>query len=111
VVFAAAPPAAAPTASILGKDTCFRQIEFAGILKGTHQRAMAEKFLDFILGVTFQEDMPLQMFVYPTNSGAKLPEVFIKYAQLPLEPARMDPMVISSNREAWISAWTEAVLK
>ena len=35
VVYAEKPMDDAPTASILGPDTCFRQIEFVGILKGT----------------------------------------------------------------------------
>ena len=35
VIFAEKPLDDAPTASILGPDTCFRQIEFVGILKGT----------------------------------------------------------------------------
>jgi thiamine transport system substrate-binding protein len=111
VVYATTPIDQPPTGSILGKDTCFRQVEFVGILKGTKQRALAEKFVDFMLGVKFQEDMPLQMFVYPTNSQAKLPEVFAKFAQLPAEPARLDPAVIAKNRDAWIKAWSEVILK
>jgi len=39
VIFAETPLDDAPTASILGPDTCFRQIEFVGILKGTQHRA------------------------------------------------------------------------
>lgn len=111
VVYATTPIDQPPTGSILGKDTCFRQVEFVGILKDTKQRALAEKFVDFMLGVKFQEDMPLQMFVYPANSQAKLPDVFTKFAQLPTEPARLDPAEISKNRDAWIKAWSEVVLK
>ena len=76
-------PGESPTASILGLDTCFRQIEFVGILKGTQNRALAEKFVDFMLSQQFQEDMPLHMFVYPVNPNAALPEAFVKYAQAP----------------------------
>ena len=111
VVYATTPIDQPPTGSILGKDTCFRQVEFVGILKGTQHLALAEKFVDFMLGVKFQEDMPLQMFVYPTNTQAKLPDVFTKFAQLPPEPARLDPAVIAKNRDAWIKAWSEVVLK
>ena len=77
----------APTASILGPDTCFRQIEFVGILKGTENRALAEKFVDFMLSKQFQEDVPLQMFVYPVNPNAALPDEFTKYAQAPEQAA------------------------
>jgi thiamine transport system substrate-binding protein len=100
-----------PTASLVGPDTCFRQVEFVGILKGAHQRVLAEKFVDFMLSVRFQEDMPLQMFVYPANPQAKLPDEFIRYAQAPAAPASLPAAEIAKNRDAWVQAWKDAVLK
>ncbi|HET9911332.1 MAG TPA: thiamine ABC transporter substrate-binding protein, partial [Anaerolineales bacterium] len=97
VIFAEKPLDDAPTASILGPDTCFRQIEFVGILKGARQRALAEKFVDFMLDEQFQEDLPLQMFVYPVNPGAALPEAFTKYAQAPEQTAALSPEEIAAN--------------
>jgi len=111
VVFAETPLDDAPTASIIGPDTCFRQIEFVGILNGTDQQTLAEKFVDFMLGKQFQEDMPLQMFVYPVNPNAALPEEFTKYAQTPSQPAVSSPDEIASNRDEWIQTWTDIVLK
>jgi thiamine transport system substrate-binding protein len=111
VIYAEQPLSDAPTASIIGPDTCFRQIEFAGILKGTQKRKMAEKFLDFMLSVQFQEDMPMQMLMFPVNPQAKLPEEFVKYAQIPNEPAILLPIEIAENRDTWIQTWTEAVLR
>lgn len=111
VIFAETPLTEAPTASIAAPGTCFRQIEFVGILAGTPQRALAEKFIDFMLSIPFQEDMPLQMFVYPVQPDAKLPEAFLNYAQVPQQPAALAPEDISANRNAWIEAWTEAVLR
>lgn len=111
VVFADPPIDDAPTASILGPDTCFRQIEFVGILKGTQQRALAEKFVDFTLSQQFQEDVPLQMYVYPVHPDVALPEVFTKYAQAPEAAASLAPEVIAENRDAWIQAWTDVVMK
>ncbi len=81
----------APTASIFGTETCFRQIEFVGILKGTTHPALAQKFIDFMLGQSFQEDIPLQMFMYPLNVDARLPEEFTRYAQLAPQPASWTP--------------------
>jgi thiamine transport system substrate-binding protein len=89
----------------------FRQIEFAGILRGTQQPALARAFVDYLLGVTFQEDIPLQMFVYPANQEAAVPELFTQFAPVPAEPAALDPAAIEANRERWIEAWTEAVLR
>jgi len=111
VIFAESPLDDAPTASIVGADTCFRQIEFVGILKGTQNRALSEKFVDFMLSQDFQEDMPLQMFVFPINQNATLPDEFVQYAQIPSQPAQLDPTEIAANREAWIQAWTETVLR
>ena len=111
VVFAEKPLDDAPTASILGPDTCFRQIEFVGILKGTQNRALAEKFVDFMLSKQFQEDMPLQMFVYPVNLNAALPDEFVKYAQAPKQTAVLSPEEIAANRDQWIQAWTDIVMK
>jgi thiamine transport system substrate-binding protein len=111
VIYAEKKPDDAPTASILGPDTCFRQIEFVGILQGTKHRALAEKFVDFMLGRQFQQDVPLQMFVYPVNPNAVLPEEFTKYAQAPEQAATLAPDVIAEKRDAWIEAWTNTVLK
>jgi thiamine transport system substrate-binding protein len=111
VIYAEKKPEDAPTASILGPDTCFRQIEFVGILKGTKHRALAEKFVDFMLGKQFQEDVPLQMFVYPVNPDAALPEEFTKYAQAPEQTATLAPDVIAEKRDAWIEAWTNVMMK
>jgi thiamine transport system substrate-binding protein len=89
----------------------FRQIEFVGILQGAQQPALARAFVDYLLGVTFQEDIPLQMFVYPANSDAALPLLFDRFAAVPTDPAVLDPAAIEANRERWIEAWTEAVLR
>ena len=110
VVYAETPLDDAPTASILGPDACFRQVEFVGILKGTQNRLLAEEFIDFMLGKHFQEDLPLQMFVYPINPNAALPDAFVKYAQIPSQSATFSPTDIALNREVWIQAWS-AVMK
>ena len=110
VVFSTTPLDDSPTASITAPGTCFRQVEFVGILAGTKNRDLAEKFVDFMLDVPFQEDMPLNMFVYPVNSLATQPEVFGKYAKPAEQPAGV-PDALATQREAWIEAWTQAVLR
>ena len=74
VFFAADPkPAEPPTGNILPAKGSFRQVEFVGILKGAKEPELARKFVDFMLGKAFQEDVPLQMFVYPANAKASIP--------------------------------------
>ena len=62
-----------PSAAVVQKGTAFRQIEFVGILRGTKRADMARKLVDFMLERTFEEDIPLQMFVFPANKTAALP--------------------------------------
>ncbi len=111
VYFAEQPFEEAPTGVVTADGSCFRQIEFVGILKGTRNRDLAEQWIDFMLGTTFQEDIPLKMFVFPANSKANLPEVFARFAQIPENPAMVQPEAIEANRESWIKAWTQTVLR
>jgi thiamine transport system substrate-binding protein len=55
--------------------------------------------------------MPLQMFVYPVNPAAELPDVFVEYSSIPENPVYMDIDEIDTNREEWLQAWTETVLR
>ncbi|UCG26551.1 MAG: thiamine ABC transporter substrate-binding protein [Chloroflexota bacterium] len=111
VIFADPPVDEPPTASITASGMCFRQVEFIGILKGTERRELAEAFVDFALAKEFQEDIPLNMFVFPVNEEAKLPEVFERWAKLSAEPATLDAEDIDVNREDWIEDWTSTVLR
>ncbi len=111
VIFANPPIDQAPTAAITASKTCFRQIEFAGILKGSKNRDLAEKWMDFMLSVPYQEDLPLNQFVYPINPQAKLPDAFAKWSTVAQEPANLTSQAISQNREKWIEEWTNAVLR
>ena len=111
VYFAEEPFDEAPTGVVTADGSCFRQIEFVGILKGTENRDLAEQWIDFMLGTTFQQDIPLKMFVFPANSHAELPDVFARFAEIPEAPAWVDPDSIEANREIWIQAWTQTVLR
>ncbi|MFN2222179.1 MAG: thiamine ABC transporter substrate-binding protein, partial [Candidatus Promineifilaceae bacterium] len=111
VVFAEPPIDEPPTASVTGPGTCFRQIEFIGIMAGTDARDLAEAFVDFALSKAFQEDIPLNMFVFPVNELAALPEVFQQWATSAQRPATIDAQTLDENREVWIRAWTETVLR
>ncbi len=115
VSYASSPPAEvyygelteAPTAVVT--DGCFRQIEYAGILAGTRFPDLAGRLVDFMLSRRFQEDIPLNMFVFPANQDAALPDVFVRYTTIPEHPLTLDPDVIDANREAWIDAWSRIV--
>lgn len=110
VVFSPTPLDDSPTGSINTPGTCFRQVEFVGILAGSKNRDLAEKFIDFMLDTPFQEGMPLSMFVYPVNGQAVMPDVFSRFAQPADQPA-INPFNLDTSRDTWIDAWTQAVLR
>jgi thiamine transport system substrate-binding protein len=108
VIFAVEPIDTPPTGVLL--DSCFRQIEFAGVLAGTENSAGAQAFIDFLLTPTFQEEIPLSMFVFPALEAAELPQEFVDHAKLAESPHLLDPAEIEANRDAWIDRWVEIVL-
>ena len=121
VSYASSPPAEvffaseeldeAPTGAIIADDTCFRQVEFTGIMHNAANVEAAQQFIDFTLSLAWQEDLPLQMFVFPVHPEAELPDVFAEYAEIPDNPVVVDYRDIDEKREEWIEAWTDVVLR
>ncbi|TQJ90309.1 thiamine ABC transporter substrate binding subunit [Streptomyces sp. SLBN-31] len=109
VVFADPRPSTAPTGVSYG--TCFRQIEYAGLLSNAKNTKGGKAFIDFLLGKEFQQDMPLNMFVYPVVEGAKVPKEFTEYGPAAKDPEAMAPTKIAANRDQWVKSWTSLVLK
>lgn len=92
-------------------EGCFRQVEFAGILRGSDHPAEAELLIDFMLDETFQADIPLNMFVFPVNADIALPAAFTDHAVRVDNPLVLDPAEIEINRSRWTEEWTEIVLR
>ncbi|MFJ9794045.1 thiamine ABC transporter substrate-binding protein [Streptomyces globosus] len=109
VLYAEPQPAEAPTGVATG--TCFRQTEFAGLLKGAKNEAGGKALIDFMIGKKFQEDMPLKMFVNPVVKDAQLPELFTKHGAVVEKPETVAPDTIAKNREQWVKTWTSLVVK
>lgn len=109
VIFAAEPTDQAPTGVVTA--SCYRQIEYAAVLEGSDSTSAARQLIDFMLGIEFQQDIPLNMFVYPANSEAALPADFVTYTEFPDEVRLFDPAFVDANRDAWIREWTEVVLR
>jgi thiamine transport system substrate-binding protein len=95
------------TAAVL--DTCFRQVEYAGILAGAAHADDAEEVMDFLLSEEFQSKVPEQMYVYPARSDVALPEAWRQAAPLPTAPAELPSAEIQENRERWIAEWRAVV--
>ena len=108
VIFAEEPLDDAPTGVVV--DSCYRQIEFAGILSGTEHPEAAQQLIDFMLSPPFQEDIPLNMFVYPVTE-VELPPEFVDHGAEPDDPYLLDADDVAANRDDWIEEWTEIVLR
>jgi thiamine transport system substrate-binding protein len=87
-------------------ETCYRQTEFAGILRGASQPQAAAAFIEFMLGSSFQADVPGQMYVYPVVKGTPLPDTFAKYTAPVDAPLALPFSDVAANRERWISQWS-----
>jgi thiamine transport system substrate-binding protein len=109
VIFAGKPLEESPTAAV--EDGCFRQIEYAGVLRGADNKGGAQELIDFMLSERFQADVPASMFVYPVREGVPLAEAFTKHAIQPAAPLSLEPEAIEAGRDAWIDEWTQIVLR
>jgi thiamine transport system substrate-binding protein len=110
IVFGPDPDAdESPTAAV--DAGCFRQVEFAGVLRGTEKPELSHRLIDFLLSETVQSGLPLSMYVYPARAGVTLPDVFEKHALVPTSPLELDPALIEAGRERWIREWTDTVLR
>jgi thiamine transport system substrate-binding protein len=109
VIFSTKPLSEAPTAVV--EDGCFRQIEYAGILKGAANEEGARELVDFLLSRQFQTDVPGTMFVYPVRRDVPLPAEFKRFGVVPRRPLVLTPEQITAGREKWIGEWTRLVLQ
>lgn len=114
VSYASSPPAevgadgsAPPTKAL--PDTCFRQIEYAGVLTGAANPEGAQKLVDFLLSPAVQADLPGQMYVFPVQRDTPLPAAFTEYAATPEAPLTLAPDVIGEHRDEWIAEWRSIV--
>ena len=108
VIFADPPRDDAPTGVI--ESTCFRQIEFAGVLAGTDHPDEAAELVRFLGSEQFQAELALNLFVYPANSAVALPQEFDDFAVVPDTSRTLDPDLIDENRSDWIDEWSTLVL-
>ncbi len=102
-------PTVSPVATLV--SSCFRQVEFVGVLEGTAHAKESRELVDFMLSRAFQADVPLQMFVYPVVDGTPLPKVFRQFAQVIAQPLSLPAAEIGAHRDQWINQWTDTVLR
>ncbi|WP_445258673.1 thiamine ABC transporter substrate-binding protein [Nocardioides aurantiacus] len=95
------------TAALL--DTCFRQVEYAGVLAGAENPEGMQEFIDFMLGREFQEALPDNMYVYPVDADVALPQAWEEFAPAAEQPYAVDPADLDADREKWLREWRDIV--
>ena len=98
----------APTQSLL--ETCFRQVEYAGVIEGAANPEGARAFIEFLLSPEVQADIPGQMYMYPAVRATELPAEWVQFAPLSDNPHTVPATEIAANRDAWIRTWTSTVI-
>ncbi|PXY26606.1 ABC transporter substrate-binding protein [Prauserella coralliicola] len=86
-------------------DTCYRQVEYAGVLAGAKHPDKAGKVVDFLLSQQFQTTVAENMYVYPAREGVALPSGWAQAAPLPEDPASLPGEQVQAGRERWIEQW------
>lgn len=112
VIFADPPLAkGSPAPTGVASETCFKQIEYAGVLRGTKYSDQAQQLVEYLAGPTFQALLPESLFVYPTNQDVALPQSFVDYAPEITTSFSIPPDEIAKNRQSWTEQWSAIVLK
>ncbi len=88
-------------------DTCFRQVEYAGVLAGAENPDGARALVDFLLTPEVQAALPDSMYVFPVDSSVQLPAEWAKFAKQPTDPWSVDPADISAHRDEWLRDWSD----
>lgn len=91
-------------------DGCFRQTEYAGLLRGGKQVDGAKKFVSYLLSDTFQKTIPDNMYMYPVSTSVALPEAWATKAPAASNAVAVDSKLINENRSSWLKAW-DAIFK
>ncbi|HET7683359.1 MAG TPA: thiamine ABC transporter substrate-binding protein [Marmoricola sp.] len=97
-----------PTTSAL-LDTCFRQVEYAGVLAGAANPAGARKFIEFMTQRRFQSALPDNMYVYPVLDSAEVPEDWSRWAPTAPDPYQVPADEVAANRSRWLTTWRDIV--
>ncbi len=90
-------------------DTCFRQVEYAGVLEGADNPAGAEAFIEWLLTDEVQSRIPELMYMFPVSPSADVPEDWARYALPAQDPYEVSPEEIAAQREQWLTEWTDLV--
>lgn len=90
--------------------TCYRQVEYAGVLKGSQHMNASKKFIEFMLTPEVQEAISGFTYMYPASKDAKAPEDLVKFGPLSPAPVMIPADKVAQHAEEWLKAWQGAVI-
>lgn len=113
VSYASSPPAevifseTGQTEPVTGvvEATCARQIEFAGVLRGTEQPELAQAVVDAMISAEWQASLPTTNFVYPVRTDVEVDQLFDPYSPQVIDAVELDPVAVAEGRDAWVDEW------
>lgn len=91
------------TASIM--DGCFRQTEYAGVLKNAKDPAGAKAVVKYLLSAKFQASFPEAMYMYPIVTGTPIPPAWSSFTQI-APHTYGDQLDFNANRKSWLTKWS-----
>ncbi|MGH6819766.1 MAG: thiamine ABC transporter substrate binding subunit [Methylocella sp.] len=89
----------------------YLQIEVAGLIDASPERALAQKFLRFMMEPGFQDHIPTGNWMFPAGTTSQpLPSAFDALVK-PEKSLLFTPGEVAKNRRQWIDEWLNAMAK
>jgi thiamine transport system substrate-binding protein len=93
------------TAALL--DTCYQQVEYAGVLTGAENPVGGARVVDWLLSSRVQAELPTSMYVFPVRDDVDLPRDWARFAERPEQSYALDPAAVASERADLLAEWSD----
>lgn len=90
--------------------TCYRQVEYAGVLNGTEKTEAAKAFVEYMLTPEVQEAISEATYMHPVNPEAKAPKDLTTFGPLSEKPVILPADEVAKNAESWLKTWQATVV-
>lgn len=89
----------------------YLQVEVAGVIETSKNKELANKFMAFMMGPGFQDQIPTNNWMFPAGKTSEaLPAAFDQLVK-PGKTLLFSPEEVEQNRRAWIDEWLNATAK
>ncbi|MGB3686688.1 MAG: thiamine ABC transporter substrate-binding protein [Ornithinimicrobium sp.] len=88
-------------------DTCYHQVEYAGVIEGAANEAGGQAVVDYLLSDEVQASLPESMFVFPVSEQVELPQDWAQWAKVADEPYELPAEKVDERRMEWVNEWAD----